>query len=172
MRDDTTIDDDALTDDQYSTHGDDRPASAAGPLSSDPPELQMTVDVAVPSEITALVSDRAVRRTARDGAVTAAAIYDLVDDYVQVWPRPLVADTGRPLVEAVADQADVTVDHSETVVFPDRQLFGASAEYRPESEVPLHVTLDPPERVLEAAGGADQLTETIRVHLADGGGDE
>ena len=172
MRDDTTTDDDALTDDQYSTHGNDRPASAAGPLLSDPPELQTAVDVAVPSEIMALVVDRAARRTARDGAVTAAAICGMVDEYVQVWPRPLIADTGRPLVEAVADQADVTVDHSETVVFPDRQLFGASAEYRPESEVPLHVTLDPPERVLEAAGGWGQLTETIRVHLADGAGDE
>ena len=163
MEDDTTTEDDALNDDQYEALS--RPVS-------DRPELKTAVDVRLPSEITSAVAARAAHRTATNGAVTAAAVRDIAADYVDVWPQYLVADTGRPLVEAIADRADVVVDPSDTVVLPDRQLFEARAEYRPESEVPLHVTLDPPERVLKAAGGADQLTETIRVHLADGAGDE
>ena len=160
MEDDTTTKDDALTDNQYEALS--RPVG-------DRPELKTTVDIRLPPEITSAVAAHAAHRTATDGAVTAAAVRDIAADYVEVWPRYLVADTGRPLVEWVADRADVVVDHNENAVLPDRQLFEARAEYRPESEIPVHVTLDPPERVLEAAGGADQLTETIRVHIA---GDE
>ena len=163
MEDDTTTEDDALTDDQYEALS--RPVS-------DRPELKTTVDVRLPPEITSAVAAHAAHRIATNGAVTAAAVRDIAADYVEVWPRHLVAGADTPLVEWVADRADVVVDPSETVVLPDRQLFEARAEYRPESEIPVHVTLDPPERVLEAAGGADQLTETIRVHLADGAGDE
>lgn len=163
MEDETTTEDDVLTDDQYEALS--RPVS-------DRPALKTTVDVRLPPEITSAVAAHAAHRTATDGAVTAASVRDIAADYVEVWPRHLVAETDTPLVEWVADRADVVVDPSETVVLPDRQLFEARAEYRPESEVSLHVTLDPPERVLEAAGGADQLTETIRVHLADGAGDE
>ena len=155
--------DDALTDDQY---------EALSQPVSDRPELKTTVDIRLPSEITSAVAAHAAHRTATNGTVTAAAVRDIAADYVEVWPRYLVADSDTPLVEWVADRADIVVDLSETVVLPDRQLFEARAESRPESEVPLHVTLDLPERVLEAGGGADQLTETIRVHLADGAGDE
>ena len=160
MEDDTTTQDDALTDDQYEALS--RPVSAR-------PELKTTVDVRLPPEITSAVGAHAAHRTTTDGAVTAAAVRDIAADYVDLWPRYLVAESDTPLVEWVADRADVVIDPSDTVVLPDRQLFEARAEYRPESEIPVHVTLDPPERVLEAAGGADQLTETIRVHVA---GDE
>jgi hypothetical protein len=155
--------DDALTDDQYEALS--RPVS-------DRPELKTTVDVRLPPEITSAVAAHAAYRTATDGAATVADIHDYAADHVQLWPRYLVGESDTPLVEWVADRADIIVDPSDTVVLPDRQLFEARAEYRPESEIPVHVTLDPPERVLEAAGGADQLTETIRVHLADGAGNE
>ena len=152
--------DDALTDDQYEALS--RPAS-------DRPELKTTVDVRLPPAITSAVAAHAAHRTATDGAATVAKIHDYATDYVEVWPRYLVAESDTPLVEWVADRADVVINPSKAVVLPDRQLFEARAEYRPDSEIPVHVTLDPPERVLEAAGGADQLTETIRVHVA---GDE
>ena len=152
--------DDALTDEQY---------EGLTRAPGDWPELKTTVDVRLPPEITSAVAAHAAHRTTTDGAATVADIHDFADNYVEVWPRYLVAEGDTPLVEWVADRADVVVDPSDTVVLPDRQLFEARAEYRPESEIPVHVTLDPPERVLEAAGGADQLTETIRVHVA---GDE
>ena len=160
MRDDTTTDDDARTDEQY---------EGVTRAPGDWPELKTTVDVRLPPAITSVVGAHAAHRTTTDGAATVADIHDYATDYVEVWPRYLVAESDTPLVEWVADRADVTVDPSEAVVLPDRQLFEAYAEYRPESEIPVHVTLDPPERVLAAAGGADQLTETIRVHIA---GDE
>jgi hypothetical protein len=37
----------------------------------------------------------------------------------------------------------------------------ARAEYRPDEEVPLQVTLNVPEHVREAAGGFEELTETV-----------
>ena len=154
--------DDALTDDQYE--------DLARPV-SDRPELKTTVDVRLPPEITSLVAAHAAHRTVTDGAATVADIHDYAADYVQLWPRYLVGETDTPLVEWVADRADVVVDPSETVVLPDRQLFEVRAEYRPESEVPVHVMLDPPERVLEAAGGWNQLVESVRFHRPDGGPD-
>jgi len=48
-------------------------------------------------------------------------------------------------------------------VLPDRQLFEARAEYRPESESPMHVTLDPPERVLERRRLLDEAGLAQRV---------
>jgi len=163
MEDDTTTENDARTDEQYEGL-----TRAVG----DRPELKTTVDVRLPPAITSAVAAHAAHQTATDGAATVADIHDFAADHVEVWPRYLVAESDTPLVEWVADRADVVVDHSDTVVLPDRQLFEARAEYRPESEIPVHVTLDPPERVLEAAGGADQLTEVIRVHVGDGAGDE
>jgi hypothetical protein len=37
----------------------------------------------------------------------------------------------------------------------------ARAEYRPDEEVPLQVTIEVPEHVREAAGGFEELTETV-----------
>jgi hypothetical protein len=42
----------------------------------------------------------------------------------------------------------------------------ARAEYRPGEDVPLRVTLNVPEHVREAAGGFEELTETVEYRLA------
>jgi hypothetical protein len=133
---------------------------------SERPELRTTVDVRVPTEIADVVAQRAARRSTHEGAVTSRTITELADDYVQVWARHLVADTNTRLPDWIDEDRGVPVDHSEQVSFPDRQLFAAGVSYRPESEVPLHVTLDPPERVLEQVGGWEELVENARFHHA------
>lgn len=148
------------------------PASGAPVPVSERPELRTTVDVRVPTEIVEEVAKRAERRATHEGAVTALTITGLADDYVQVWARHLVADTDTTLVDWIDEDSDVPVDHSDQVSYPDRQVFTAGVSYRPESEVPLHVTLDPPERVLEAAGGWGQLVEDVQFHHAGDDGDE
>ena len=47
----------------------------------------------------------------------------------------------------------------------------ARAEYRPDEEVPLVISLDVPERVLETAGGFEELTETVEYRRAPSGED-
>jgi len=49
----------------------------------------------------------------------------------------------------------------------DRQTdVSARAEYRPDEEVPLRVTLDVPEDIREVAGGFEELTETVEYRRA------
>jgi hypothetical protein len=163
----TTADEDAPSTDDA---GD--PASGAPVPVSERPELRTTVDVRVPTEIVEEVAKRAERRATHEGAVTALTITGLADDYVQVWARHLVADTNTRLPDWIDEDRGVRVDHSDQVSYPDRQLFAAGVSYRPESEVPLHVTLDPPERVLDQVGGWGQLVENIRFHHAGDNGDE
>ena len=59
------------------------------------------------------VADRAARRTAHDGAVTPREVAGFVGDYVEVQPRYFVAGTNTPLVKALADREDVTIDSPE-----------------------------------------------------------
>jgi len=112
MEDDTTTNDDVPTDNQHDS-GDDRSARAGMLPLSNYPELRTTVDVAVPSEIVADVADRAAQKTASDGAVTPVEVAGLVADHVEVQPQYLVAGTDTPLVKALADRADVTIDSPE-----------------------------------------------------------
>ena len=42
----------------------------------------------------------------------------------------------------------------------------ARAEYRPGEDVPLRVTLSVPEHVLDAAGGFEDLTDSVRLRPA------
>jgi hypothetical protein len=165
----TTEDDAAPTTDNTDA-GD--PAGEAVVPPSERPELRTTVDVRVPTEIADVVAQRAARRSTHEGAVTSRTITELADDYVQVWARHLVADTNTRLPDWIDEDTDVPVDHSEQVSYPDRQLFAAGVSYRPESEVPLHVTLAPPERVLDQAGGWEGLVEHVQFHHAGDNGDE
>jgi len=162
-----TTDDDAPTTDDAGG-----PASGESLPPSERPELRTTVDVPVPTEIVEDVAKRAERRATHEGAVTAETITETADDYVQVWARHLVADTDTTLVDWIDEDTDVPVDHSDQVSYPDRQLFAAGVSYRPESAVPLHVTLDPPERVLDQVGGWEELIEHVQFHHAGAGGDE
>ena len=73
--------------------------------------------------------------------------------------------------QLAADEFDsvADVETATTTVTDDghtRTYFPARAEYRPGDDVPLVVTLDVPEYVLDVAGGFDQLTETGRLRLA------
>jgi len=161
------------TDAAPSTDDADDPASGWEPQApSERPELRTTVDVRVPTEIADAVAQRAARRAAHEGAVTSKTIADIALDYVQVWARHLVADTNTRLTDWIDENTDIPVDHSEQWPFPDRQLFAAGVSYRPESAVPLHVTLDPPERVLDQVGGWEELIEHVQFHHAGAGGDE
>lgn len=126
--------------------------------------FQTTVDIVLPREIVAAVAYRAGVRSAREGQVTPQDIHDIALDYASVWPRFLVRGDELPLAEWVEEQADIPVDHSEPVQHPDRHLFNATAEYRPEGEVPLHITLQPPQTVLDEVGGWAALTESARIH--------
>jgi hypothetical protein len=148
------------------------PAGEAVVPPSERPELRTTVDVRVPTEIADAVAQRAAHHATQEGAVTSKTINDLALDYVQVWARHLVADTNTRLPDWIDEDTDVPVDHSEQWPYPDRQLFAAGVSYRPESEVPLHITLDPPERVLDQVGGWGQLVENVRFHHAGDDGDE
>jgi hypothetical protein len=47
----------------------------------------------------------------------------------------------------------------------------ARAEYRPDEDVPLRVTIDVPEHVLDAAGGFEDLTDSVRLRPAPSGED-
>jgi hypothetical protein len=47
----------------------------------------------------------------------------------------------------------------------------ARAEYRPGEDVPLRVTIDVPEHVLDAAGGFEDLTDSVRLRPAPSGED-
>jgi len=42
----------------------------------------------------------------------------------------------------------------------------ARAEYRPDEEVPLVISLDVPGHVLDVAGGFEELTETVAYRRA------
>jgi hypothetical protein len=42
----------------------------------------------------------------------------------------------------------------------------ARAEYRPDEEVPIRVTIEAPEHVREAAGGFEELTDSVRLRPA------
>jgi len=165
----TTNDTDSTTDDAPNTDDvDTDPAGEAFVPPSERPELRTTVYVRVPTEIADAVAQRVAHRATHEGPVTAETITDIADDYVQVWARLLVADTNTRLPDWIAQDTDVPVDHSDQVSYPDRQLLAAGVSYRPESEVPLHVTLDPPERVLEQVGGWEELVENARFHHAGG----
>ena len=164
-----TNDTDPTTDNDAAPTTDDGDTNPAVVPPSERPELRTTVDVRVPTKIADAVAQRAAHRATHKGPVTARTITEIADDYVQVWARHFAADTGRPLVDWIDEDRSVPVDHSDQVSYPDRQLFAAGVSYRPESAVPLHITLDPPERVLDQVGGWGQLVEDVQFHHA---GDE
>lgn len=132
------------------------------------PTWNTSVDVFLPDDVARAVAYRAGMRAHREAAVTEREVHDLALDHAQTHSRFLVEHDWQqpavPLVEWVADQG-VPVDHeTATVTHPDRRIFGATAQYRPDSEIPLHITLDVPEGVIEDAGGWDWLTESVRLH--------
>jgi len=60
-----------------------------------------------------------------------------------------------------------TNDEPTTDEPSDKQTeVAARAEYRPDEEVPLVISLDVPEHVREAAGGFEALTETVAYRRA------
>lgn len=135
-------------------------------LRAGPPNswFKTTVDVALPTDIATAVAYRAGVRSAREGQATPQNIHEIALDYAQVWPRFLVRGEDLTLVEWVDEHAGVSVDHSQPAPHPDQHLFNATAEYRPGSEFPLHITMYPPERVLEDVGGWAELTESVRLY--------
>jgi len=119
--------------------------------------------VGLPMDIVTAIAYRAGAVVAQEGAVTPREINELAHDHVSLWGRFMVTGTDMELVEWIEDAADVPVDHSEPVAYPERHVFDVRAEYRPDTEVPLRIHLDPPEEVLEDAGGWDWLTESVRL---------
>ena len=144
------------------------------------PKWNGGVDVVVPKDVARAIAHRAGARATDGDTVTERTVYDLAYDHAQVTERFLVPaddwrDANVPLVEWV-EQHGVPVDRTES----DRRdadsapgdsssqtVFGATAEFRPGDDVPLVVTLDVPDQVLEVAGGWDELTEAGRLRLAD-----
>jgi len=126
-------------------------------------EERLTALVGLPMDIVTAIAYRAGAVAAQEGGVTPYEIQDLAYDHVSLAGRFMVTGTDMELVEWIEDAADVPVDHSEPVTYPERHVFDARAEYRPDSEVPLRIHLDPPADVLEDAGGWDWLTETVRL---------
>jgi len=60
-----------------------------------------------------------------------------------------------------------TNDEPTTDESNDKQTdVSARAEYRPDEEVPLVISLDVPGHVLDVAGGFEELTETVEYRRA------
>jgi len=144
-------------------------ADVAPPAESihDFPTWAGTVDVFLPDDVARAVAHRAGARAHREGAITECEVHDLAYDHAQVWARflaePDTLEPAVPLSDWVADQG-VPVDHGrDPVVFPDRRVFEATAQYRPGHQIPLRVTLDVPDGVLDDAGGWAELTDSVRL---------
>jgi len=131
-------------------------------------EESLTALVGLPMDIVTAIAYRAGAVAAQEGGVTPYEIQDLAYDHVSLAGRFMVTGTDIELVEWIEEAADVPVDHSEPVSYPERHVFDARAEYRPDSKVPLRIQLDPPAEVLDEVGGWDELTETVRlIHETD-----
>ena len=141
------------------------------------PEWRGSVGVVIPREVARAVAHRVGVAAARGKTVTERTVYDYALDHAQVHERfrvPVGSGTA-PLADWV-DRRGVAVERTEgdvetatTAVTDDghtRAYFPARVEYRPGDDVPLVVTLDVPEYVLDVAGGFEELTESVRVRRA------
>ena len=142
------------------------------------PEWRGSVDVVIPKDVARAVAHRAGAVAARGKTVTDRTITDYALDHAQVHERFRVpVGSGTISLSEYAEQHGVPVERTEgdvetattTAVTDDghtRAYFPARAECRPGDDVPLVVTLDVPDYVLDVAGGFDQLTESVRVRRA------
>ena len=140
------------------------------------PEWRGSVGVVIPREVARAVAHRAGAVAARGKTVTDRTITDYALDHAQVHERFRVpVGSGTVSLSEYAEQHGVPVERTEgdvetaTTTVTDghtRAYFPARGEFRPAQDIPLAVTLDVPDYVLDVAGAFDQLTESVRVRRA------
>lgn len=129
------------------------------------PDLQnVQADVHIDAETWEGIGEHADQMVRHDPSKDAeTAFWDAVNQAVETSPTIIVDGD----VKGPADIPSVDAENVPTDDTPDGVLMEARAEYRADHRIPLHVTVDAPETVLEDAGSWDELTESVRVSRAD-----